>query len=122
MRKLLCLAVLVPLFLTRPAGADIVEERKREADVPIIGLMTRAYSDTFKKHEPARACVSGKYLSTLGLYVFDPQGNCVAKDDFSEPETADDCFAVWIPAEQQAYSIEVRNAGIERNMYQFAIR
>lgn len=122
MRKFLCLALLLPLLLTRPAGADLVEERDRKAEIRIDGLTTHTYTDTFKKHEPARAVVSGNYSSSLGLYVFDPNGNCVAKDDFSDPATADDCFAVWIPAERQAYSIEVRNAGVEKNLYQVVIR
>jgi len=44
--------------------------------------------------------VSGSYASVLGVYVFDAQGNCVARDDMSEPQTADDLITEWIPIEQ----------------------
>ena len=121
MRKLLCVAFLILLFVCA-ADADIVTERKREPEVPIPGLTIRAYTDTFKKNEPARACASGNWVSNFGLYIFDANGNCVARDDVTEPPTADDCFANWIPPEKQAYSIEVRNAGIDQNVFQIAMR
>jgi hypothetical protein len=122
MRKLLCVSVLIALVLACKVDADIVSERKREGEVPILGMTIRAYSATFKKNEPARVLASGNYASNFGLYVFDANGNCVAKDDVSDPATADDCFAVWIPPEQQGYAVEVRNAGIDPNVFQIALR
>ena len=122
MKKIISLGLVAPLFFVCGAGADILKERKREEKVPIHGLTIRAYSDTFKKNEPARACASGNYVTPFGLFIFDANGNCVARDDLTQPVTADDCFADWIPPAEQSYSIEVRNAGLDQNTFQFALR
>ena len=81
-----------------------------------------ALPKTFKPNERALVIVSGNYQSCLGVYVFDSQGNCVAKDDTSDPQAADDLVTDWIPAEQARYSIEVRNAGMMPNSFQIAVR
>ncbi len=122
MRKLLCVTLATSLSFALVADADIVKERKREDKVPIAGLSVRAYTERFKKNEPARAFASGNFLTNFGLYVFDANGNCVAKNDQTHPVTADDCHVVWIPPDQQSYLIEVRNAGIDSNSFQFAVR
>jgi hypothetical protein len=120
-RKLI--GTLFTVFLCVSLGsADLVLPRKRDLKQDIAGLRIRSYTDTFKPSERALVIVSGNYQSCLGLYVFDAQGNCVAKDDMSDPQAADDLVTEWIPAEQGRYSIEVRNAGIMPNSFQIAVR
>jgi hypothetical protein len=58
----------------------------------------------------------------LSLYVFDARGNCVARDDVSEPKTSDDLYAEWLPDAQQAYSVEIRNAGYDLNEFRIVLR
>jgi hypothetical protein len=59
----------------------------------------------------------------MGLYVFDSQGNCVAKDDLSSrPATADDLIVQWYPDEQDRYCVDLRNAGVDNNEYQILLR
>jgi len=103
-------------------SADLVLPRKRETDQRIPGLRTRSYTETFKGQERALVIVSGNWESCLGLYIFDARGNCVARDDRSGPQTADDLAVEWIPPEQGRYSIEVRNGGVPENVYQIAVR
>jgi hypothetical protein len=103
-------------------NADLVFPRERQVKQDIPGLRLRSYIDTFKANERALVIVSGNYQSCLGVYVFDAQGNCVAKDDLSSPQTADDLATEWIPPEQARYSVEVRNAGVMPNSFEIGLR
>src|SRR5262245_4291003 len=111
MRTILAGSVAIILVCVSLAGADLVTPRKREVEQKILPFSLRVYTEAFKKNEMARVIASGAGESCLGLYVFDAQGNCVARDDFSDARTADDLFADWIPAEQERFSVEIRNAG-----------
>ena len=122
MKRILCFSLVVSIAFACLADGGIVQERKREAEVRIAGLTTRVYTERFQKNEPARAFASGDYRTSLGLYVFDPQGNCVAHDTGLSAASADDCFVEWIPPEQQSYSIEVVNTGLDMNVFQLALR
>ncbi len=56
----------------------------------------------------------GREQAVLGLYVYDPHGNCVARDEFDDAvakgRAAFDQVAVeWYPPAAATYAIEVRN-------------
>jgi hypothetical protein len=122
MLKKLVWTVLTVFLGVSIATADLVLPRQRDAKQEIVGRRIRSYVEAFKANERALVIASGEYRSCLGLYIFDAQGNCVARDDMSDPQTADDLITEWIPLEQARYSIEIRNAGIAANVYQLAVR
>lgn len=122
MRTKLGWSLLTVLLGVSIAAAGLVLPRNRDVDQRIDGRRVRAYVEAFKANERALVIVSGSYNSCLSVYVFDAQGNCVAKDDMSDPQTADDLITEWIPLEQARYSIEVRNAGVASNEFQMALR
>jgi hypothetical protein len=114
-------SVLLALLCVSFGSADLVKSRKGETKQALPAGLTRSYVDAFKKGERALAISSGGGDSCMGLYVFDSQGNCLARDDFSAPATADDLIVEWYPAEQGRYSVELRNAGFQNNEYQFVL-
>ena len=122
MRTILGISLLAVVLCVSFSAADLVAPRKREAKQGVPPYSLRTYSDTFKKSELGRIVASGAGDSVLGVYVFDAQGNCVAWDDKSEARTGDDLYAEWIPAEQERFNIEVRNAGFESNVFRIALR
>lgn len=122
MPKQLILGALCALVFVSWSGADLVSPRPREKDKKIAGQGTLALIDDFKSDEDAVVIASGNGATPLGLYAFDAEGNCLAKDDFSGPNTADDLIIRWVPATTARLSVEVRNAGIDINVIQIAIR
>jgi hypothetical protein len=80
-----------------------------QIEVPAGGA--RYFPISFNGQERALTIVSGTGASPLGLYVFDPHGNCVARDEALYRETRDDLAVEWFPPDTAAYTIEVRNAG-----------
>jgi len=68
---------------------------------------------TFRRAESARVAVTGDGSSDLDLYVYDANGNQVAKDD----DYSDDCLAVWMPRWTGAFTIVVVNRGSNYNQY-----
>ena len=93
------------------ASADLVTPRPAVKEQPISAMSLRAYTEAFRADEEARVIVSGDGSTILALYVFDADGNCVAKDDVPAPESSDDLFVEWVPASAGRYSVEMRNAG-----------
>lgn len=65
----------------------------------------------FKKGYRANIIVIGDGKSYLALYVFDPQGNCVARDDDLSGKFLDDRWVIWYPRRSQEYTIQIRNLG-----------
>lgn len=122
MRKLLVGSLLGMLLCVSIGSADLVAPRKFGAKENIPGLGIRSTIERFKANEPASVIISGDGDTCLGLYIFDGNGNCVAKDDFTSPHSSDDLAVEWIPPETAPYAIEVRNAGITFNAYEFAVR
>ena len=119
--RLLILSAAGVLLGVSIVSADL-ETPEKLAAVEIPGLGARATLRRFKANEEAQAIVSGKGSTCLGLYVFDANGNCVAKDDLTAPESSDDLTVKWVPHEAAAYSVEVRNGGIMPNSYEFLLR
>jgi hypothetical protein len=122
MRKIVACSVLTVLLCVSLGSADLVKARMGETKQTLAAGMTRSYVDTFKKNERALVIASGIGASCMGLYVFDSQGNCLAKDDLSAPATADDLIVEWYPTEPGRYCVDLRNAGFENNQYQIILR
>ena len=122
MRIIMACSVLAVLFCVSLGSADLVKPREAVKDPRLPAGMTRSYVDAFKKNERALAIVSGNGRACLRLYVFDNQGNCVAKDNISAPATADDLIVEWYPPEEGRFNVELQNAGFENNIYQIALR
>jgi hypothetical protein len=77
---------------------------------------------TFKGGERATVIVSGTGASYLGLYVYDEDGNCVARDDLGDKGVRDDLTVVWYPPRTAPYRIEVRNFGARLNQFDLVTR
>ncbi len=122
MRLILLHAPLALLVCVSLGSADRVEPQKFEPKELILPMAARSYSAALKADEPAQALVSGNGQACLGLYVFDANGNCVALDDRTAPQSCDDLGVEWIPITAGRYSAVVRNAGFDVNPYRFAIR
>jgi hypothetical protein len=122
MRKILALSVLTALFCVSLGSADLVTPRKLDPNEKIAPMSVRSYVAAFKASERARAIVSGRGQTCMGLYVFDAQGNCLAKDDMTVPKVCDDLNVEWIPPVEGRCSVEIRNLGHDVNEYQLNIR
>lgn len=90
-------------------------------------LQLAAWTQTsrFQVFPAGRAVViaSGNGQSPLALYVYDPEGNCVARDDVVEPRSSsDDVAAEWFPPEMGRYTVELRNLGYRTNQIDVVAR
>jgi hypothetical protein len=90
--------------------------------VELPALASRYFPVSFEGGQRAIAIASGNFSSPLGLYVYDAHGNCVARDEALEFEGRDDLAAEWFPPETAAYTIEVRNAGLQPNPARLVLR
>lgn len=71
------------------------------------------YTASFVANELAEILVSGDGDTDLDLYVYDSNGNLIAKDiDYS-----DDCYVRWIPAWTGRYTIRIVNRGPVYNRF-----
>ena len=65
------------------------------------------YTASFVANQLAEVLVSGDGDTDLDLYVYDSNGNLIARDtDYS-----DDCYVRWIPAWTGRYTIRIVNRG-----------
>lgn len=109
---LLMLLALVASGTASPEG----ETDKRSMKLP--GFIASTETRTFRGRERSSIVVFGKDFNILmGLYVFDPHGNCVAHDD-----PGDDLAVEWFPPRTQPYTYEVRNLGMALTSLEMAIR
>jgi hypothetical protein len=78
---------------------------------------------TCKGGERAAAFAMGdKGNAYLGLYVYDKDGNCVARHDDIKPKYLNDRAVIWYPPTTQTYTIEVRNLGFVSDTFTFVVR
>lgn len=84
---------------------DIVEARS-----------TDVYSVVFRGREVARVAVKGDGDTDLDLYVYNSNGDLVAKDD----DYTDTCAVRWVPRWTGRYTIRVVNRGNVYNEYVIA--
>jgi hypothetical protein len=75
----------------------------------------------YKAGERACAIVTGRGLSYLGLYVYDADGNCIARDDRASWQTRDDAAVDWYPPAQQRYAVEVKSLAGYKNAFELAV-
>lgn len=65
------------------------------------------YTASFVANQLAEVLVSGDGDTDLDLYIYDSNGNLIAKDtDYS-----DDCYVRWVPAWTGRYTIRIVNRG-----------
>ncbi len=112
----LALLVLLALVASGSASPD-GETDKRSLKLP--PCMASTETRTFRGGlERSSIIVFGEQPNILmGLYVFDPHGNCVAHDD-----PGDDLAVEWFPPRSQSYTYEVRNLGMAFTSLEMAIR
>ena len=79
--------------------------------VPARG--TDTFTVKFFSNERATIVVSGDGDTDLDLYVYDDNGNLIAKDD----DYSDDCVVNWVPRWTGQFTIKVVNRGNVYNEY-----
>jgi hypothetical protein len=113
------------LILAGGAGVAVSGpvEPDEKATLPLPAFHQTARFISFLPAQRALVIASGNGQSPLALYVFDPDGNCVAHDDLIDPRTYSDDLAVeWYPPALGRYTIELRNAGYGNSNVQFIAR
>lgn len=79
----------------------------------VNGGSTDSYNISFVANQLAEILVSGDGDTDLDLYVYDSNGNLIAKDtDYS-----DDCYVRWVPAWTGRYVVKIVNRGPVYNRY-----
>src|SRR2546423_15007989 len=111
MRPLLATSPLLLLLCVSFTSADLREPQKFGPKEQVPGMSVHPYFANFKPHEAARVQVSGNGRSCLGVYVFDPAGNCVALDDLkgdvNGAQYCDEMLANWIADGVGRYCVEI---------------
>jgi hypothetical protein len=74
---------------------------------------TDSYTVRFRAGELAEIVLSGDGDTDLDLYVYDANGNLIAKDD----DYSDDCYVSWVPKWTGAFTVKVKNRGSVYNRY-----
>jgi hypothetical protein len=103
----------VGVLLGAPWGNTSPTQPKSPVKLATPPLSAHLFVIACNGGERTSVIASGDLHAPLGLYVFDPHGNCVARDEATGPATADDLFAEWFPPAMMSYTIEVRNQGLQ---------
>jgi len=77
---------------------------------------TDSFTIKFYANERATVVVSGDGDTDLDLYIYDDNGNLIAKDD----DYSDDCIVNWIPRWTGQFIIQIVNRGNVYNDYVIA--
>lgn len=118
-------APLALVFAHLAGGAPVrpfADNEKGYRQVPMEPFSARTFPVRCKAKERTAVIVYGQGTSPMGVYVFDPHGNCVAWDDASRSMMPDDLALEWHPPTEQTYEVEVRNLGRKANNAEIAIR
>ena len=108
------LAMIDELKKTKQSRGAVGGPKSREYRV--FANSTDTYVVRFYANEPATVVVSGDGDSDLDLYIYDENGNLIAKDaDYS-----DDCIVTWNPKWTGDFVIKVVNRGNVYNHYVIA--
>ncbi|MCS7044775.1 MAG: hypothetical protein NZO58_00310 [Gemmataceae bacterium] len=75
-----------------------------------------------KGGEPTQVIVFGITSSPMGVYVYDPHGNCVAHDDASTDLIVDKLLVEFHPPQTAGYEVVIRNLGRKLTQAEVAIR
>jgi len=106
---------------------------KALAKIPLPAFGSRTFDIHFVGSQRAAVMCFPSGKAYVGLYVFDPQGNCVAHDDIApsrpirDAESAekyycDDCGVVWYPADSSICTIDVISLGKTANTFTLAAK
>lgn len=79
----------------------------------VNGNSTDTYNISFIANELAEILVSGDGDTDLDLYVYDSNGNLIAKDT----DYTDDCYVRWVPAWTGRFIVKIVNRGPVYNRY-----
>jgi hypothetical protein len=122
MRRWLGLGLLVlGISATLGGGAPLAPREPEKFKLP--ALRQRAESLPFRGGERALVIASGSGVTSLALYVYDADGNCVARDDVGDPrELGGDAAVAWIPPATDRYTVELRNLGSLENVVYLVMR
>ena len=71
------------------------------------------YTASFVANQLAEVLVSGDGDTDLDLYVYDSNGNLIARDN----DYTDDCYVRWVPAWTGRYTIRIVNRGPVYNRF-----
>jgi hypothetical protein len=120
MRRVLLLGGLIALFAAGQALPGPVEGpfvlRKTVPPNNSVNLVK-----DFKAGERTCVVVIGNGMSYLGLYAYDADGNCIARDDRADYPTRDDAAVEWYPPQAGRYTMEVRNLGAQKDAFSMAV-
>jgi hypothetical protein len=117
---LLALAVAL-LIETRTGEAGPAAGGNRGGHIKLdAGARVRLPAIVFKGNERACVIFIGDHDPVVDLVVsvFDDKGKLVARDD----PGSDFCVAIWFPAHDASYTIELENRGREYNKCWLAIK
>lgn len=86
----------------------------RSSNTSVNGYATDTFKPiVFQAGQEATVTVYGDGDTDLDLYVYDSNGNLVAKDE----DRTDTCVASWVPKWTGAFTIVVKNRGSVYNRY-----
>jgi len=77
---------------------------------------TDVYKESFYVGTPACVALVGDGIADLDIYIYDPFGQLVAKDD----DYTAVCRAAWVPISAGRYTIRVVNRGTYTSIYSIA--
>jgi hypothetical protein len=117
-----CFALLAAAHLVLGSPVEPFAEKLGFRELELDPHSRETFTLRCQAKERTTAIVYGKGRSPLAVYVFDPHGNCVAKDDFAQGKMTDDLAVEWYPPMEQMYEIDVRNLGRKQNIAEVAIR
>jgi hypothetical protein len=80
------------------------------------------YERPFRAGTPAKVIAVGKTGAPLGLYVFDANGNCVARDDDVGGRSRDEVAVEWVPAQTGPCTIQVKALGKNGDEFLMTVR
>lgn len=118
------LLVLVSALAVRGGPLNPIDAERGFLSATLEPFSVRTFGETCKAEERTMIMAIGRGNSPIAVYVFDPQGNCIAWDDLAlnRKNVSDDIALAWHPPREMRYDIELRNFGRESNLVEFTIR
>ncbi len=111
----------LPMVLGGPVQ-PFGDEEKGFHQMRLEPFAVRTFTQECKGGERTCVIAIGQGTTPLGVYVYDVHGNCVAWDDYSLSDVADDLALEFHPPQQGVYEVEIRNFGRRSNSVELAVR
>jgi hypothetical protein len=112
----------VGVFLVATSGNTSPTQPRKRVELAAPPLTSQIFLVACNGGERTCVIASGEGRSPLGLYVYDPHGNCIARDEATGTKTADDLAVEWFPPANMSYTIELRNQGLQGNKVDVVFR